>query len=220
MKINRDSTKRGGEEKERERKKEKRKKKKKKKICKYDSNKIEHNKTVKLPPALSVVTIFNSPSSLADVLVDFVWFSVFFNALPPLKKRKPAERGQQNWGQERLGAQKAGGQTAPSSQHKVWGRRCSHNPPSPHGSQAPPFLCYLSAERKPSCRSLLLGSTLLIMGSDGNIFHSRLRRHSVSHPFSSCPLHAHRRRFVPGSPLLPGPPLCSVSPLPARPTSS
>lgn len=40
-------------------------------MCKYDSNKIEHNKTVKLPPALSVVAVLNTPLLL-----------MLFNALP------------------------------------------------------------------------------------------------------------------------------------------
>lgn len=30
-------------------------------MCKYDSNKLEHNQTVKLPQALSVVQLFNTP---------------------------------------------------------------------------------------------------------------------------------------------------------------
>lgn len=60
-------------------------KKKERKICKYDSNKIEHNKTVKLPQALSVVKIFNTLLiPFPDTLIDRC--SGFYTLSPPKKR--------------------------------------------------------------------------------------------------------------------------------------
>lgn len=80
-------------------------------------------------------------------------------------------------------ARKAGGQTAPSA--RFGGGVPATPPPLPPPSAPrivgfPPFLCYLSAERKPFCRSPLLRSTLLMSFSEipglyGNISHSHVK---------------------------------------------
>lgn len=83
-------------------------------------------------------------------------------------------------------SQSSEGRRPNSSQCTVWGRRsCNPPPPLPPPSAPrivgfPPFLCYLSAERKPFCRSPLLRSTLLMSFSEipglyGNISHSHVK---------------------------------------------
>lgn len=129
-------------EREREKKvqkyKKKNQKKSERKICKYDSNKIEHNKTVKLPQALSVVKIFNTPLSpfLTLLLTDVLFFTPSLPSTPPIKKRKPGvfrsvESLGQEWGLS-LVWNRSRGQAGVDSQSlcKVWGR-CPCNPPTP-----------------------------------------------------------------------------------------
>lgn len=91
--------------------------KRKKEICKYDSNKIEHNKTVKLPQALSVVKIFNALPLPTPLLTDVLFFTPSPSP-PPQKRRNQRFLGQWNF-VESLGQQRGN-----ASEGVVWDRSC------------------------------------------------------------------------------------------------
>lgn len=93
---------------------------------------------MKLPQALSVVKIFNTPLSpfLTLLLTDVLFFTPSLLSPPPIKKRKPGvfrsvESLGQEWGLS-LVWNRSRGQAGVDSQSlcKVWGR-CPCNPPTP-----------------------------------------------------------------------------------------
>lgn len=93
---------------------------------------------MKLPQALSVVKIFNTPLSpfLTLLLTDVLFFTPSLPSPPPIKKRKPGvfrsvESLGQEWGLS-LVWNRSRGQAGVDSQSlcKVWGR-CPCNPPTP-----------------------------------------------------------------------------------------